>query len=185
MFSQVYFYRVRRIFDIHLQDFLVAYVDAHFPGGRLPTNPTEHLQLTDAEVTAALLAAARDSRAAGHAAARRIVDRDPFKLLWERTPSEAKRVPYLGLLIARAAKAEFGDEAVRRDEYTPGTASIDFLVRCRNGDVVSARSLSEVLSTLPNASVDLVFVAPERLCDAQRWLTANLPTLRTQVPSEE
>ena len=46
MYSQVYFHPVRRIYDIHLKDFLAA----DLPSGKFPTDLESHLQNTDNEV---------------------------------------------------------------------------------------------------------------------------------------
>src|SRR5271165_3618497 len=61
MYSQVYFHPIRRIYDIHLQDFLAA----ELPGGKFPTDLESHLEKTDNEVNACILAAARDSSQPG------------------------------------------------------------------------------------------------------------------------
>src|SRR6516165_6619056 len=52
MYSQVYFHPIRRIYDIHLQDFLTAWL----PGGKFPTDIESHLRMTDNEVNARILA---------------------------------------------------------------------------------------------------------------------------------
>ena len=58
MYSQVYFHPVRRIYDIHLKDFLKTWL----PDGQFPIEVEPHLLRTDNEVTVALLAAARTIR---------------------------------------------------------------------------------------------------------------------------
>jgi HD superfamily phosphohydrolase len=50
MYTQVYFHHVRRIYNIHLKDFLQSWL----PGGRFPTDLRQHLQITDNEATAAM-----------------------------------------------------------------------------------------------------------------------------------
>jgi HD superfamily phosphohydrolase len=92
MYSQVYFHPVRRIYDVHLMDFLRAWL----PGGTFSTDVHEHLCRTDSEVTAALLEAAFDDGKAGHIDARRIVQREHFKVLYERNPNDVKINPEAG-----------------------------------------------------------------------------------------
>src|SRR5205823_6053140 len=45
MYSQLYFHPVRRIYDLHLQQFLKEWLD----GGRFSTVLADHLQMTDNE----------------------------------------------------------------------------------------------------------------------------------------
>ncbi|MDE0307024.1 MAG: hypothetical protein OXI87_19410 [Albidovulum sp.] len=87
MFSQVYFHRVRRIYDIHLKDFLKERLD----GGSFSTQIEDHLRLTDNEVTAALLEAARRADKPGHLHADRIVSRNHFRPLYERNPNDIRK----------------------------------------------------------------------------------------------
>src|SRR5271166_1394617 len=88
MYSQVYFHPIRRIYDIHLQDFLAA----ELPGGKFLTDLESHLEKTDNEVNACILAAARDSSQPGHGAARRIAEHDHFKVLDQRHPEDVSAV---------------------------------------------------------------------------------------------
>lgn len=50
MFSQVYFHSVRRIYDIHLKDFLSEWTES----GCYPTDPERFLTYTDAEIVSAM-----------------------------------------------------------------------------------------------------------------------------------
>jgi len=86
MYKQVYFHHVRRAYDIHLKDFLKDWLR----GGYFPTGIKQHLEITDNEVTAELLLSAREKGAAGHVHARRIIDRQHFKRIYERTPADQK-----------------------------------------------------------------------------------------------
>ncbi|MCA8947664.1 MAG: HD domain-containing protein, partial [Planctomycetes bacterium] len=76
MFTQVYLHPVRRIYDIHLQDFLKDWLTK----GKFETTAAGHLKFTDNEVTAAIRAAAGKRKGKGVDAARRIVTREHFKL---------------------------------------------------------------------------------------------------------
>ena len=166
MYAQLYFHPVRRIYDTHLKDFLRAWL----PGGRFSTRAEDLLDLTDNEVSAALLAAARDSTTAGHDAARRIVRREHFRLLYQRHPAHVKLNAEAGKQIFEAAKKCLGGEAVRYDRYWQRGAAPDFPVLRQDGRIVSSISVSETLSRLPLVSIDNVYVAPERLEEARSWL---------------
>ncbi len=165
MFSQVYFHRVRRAYDIHLKDFLSSWL----PTGRFPISLEEFLEITDAEVTSAMLAASRNKGTASSEFARRITERDHFRALWERNPIDVQLNPDAGNLIHNAAVAKYGEDAIRRDSYSPKSPTIDFPVRDRDERVVSAQSESEVLQKVPVAAFDFIFVRRDLVDDAKQW----------------
>ncbi len=169
MYSQVYFHPVRRIYDIHLKDFLKEWL----PQERFDTDVNEHVKLTDNEVLAGLLASARDSAEKGHLHARRIVERDHFKILYERNPKDVDLYKEAGYAVYRAAVEEFGADHVRHDRYRQKGGPFDFPVLRRNGEVVSSLDLSETLQTLPFVTVDYVFVSREKEKQAHNWLEKN------------
>lgn len=181
MYSQVYFHSVRRIYDIHLKDFLRAWL----PNGHFPTPVKKHLAKTDNEVTTALFKSANSPKKPGHDPARRIVHREHFKVLYERHPDDARINPEAGQAIYEAAMNQFGEENVRYDRYRQEGSSADFPVQTRDDRIVSSRSISEVLSRLPLISVDYVFVNPDILKNAQRWLESNRNDIIEQVEETE
>ena len=95
MYSQVYFHPVRRIYDIHLMDFLEEWLD----GGKFSTDLEEHLRLTDNEVTSAIMESSRSAHASGRLHAQRIVGRAHYKLLYERNPSDLHVNPEAGAYV--------------------------------------------------------------------------------------
>jgi len=169
MYTQVYFHRVRRAYDIHLKDFLTAWLT----NGKFSTELEEHLNLTDNEVTAAFLAAARDPSQAGHEAASRIVGRKHFGVGYEPDPLDLQIYPDAGQAMFNASGSKFGKEKVRRESHTEGSTGPDFPVMRRKGTIVSSHRLSESIRKLPVASFDYVFVAPEILGEYQRWVDKN------------
>jgi len=181
MYSQVYFHPVRRIYDIHLKDFLKAWLTA----GEFPTAPGDHLKITDNEVTAATLNSARDSSAAGHDAARRIVQHEHFRLLYKRNPDDVKKNPEAAKAIFEAATQKFGKDNVRQDRY-PGKGGItDFPVRLKDGRIASSLSVSEVLIDVPVAAFDYVFIAPSLEDEAKKWLGDNREKIIQPAKEEE
>ena len=171
MFTQLYFHQVRRIYDIHLRDFLLQTL----PGHKYTDTVSEHLQWTDNEVTAAILKAARDPTAAGHDPARRIAKREHFKLLYQRHPDDVKMgggkinvEP--GRAVYDAARAEFGRENVRWDCEPAKGGTPEFPVLPKDGPVASSTTISEPLAHVPAPSFDFVFVEPELHTKARQWL---------------
>jgi hypothetical protein len=166
MYTQLYFHHVRRIYDFHLQEFLIRHLD----GGKFPTAPADHLAWTDNEVTAELLRAARDPGHAGHDPARRIINREHYRLLYQRNPDDVTVNPRAAEAVARAVSGRFGVETVHPFTYAKMNRGLDFPVRLHDGRVVSCLNVSDVLKNIPVVLVDYVFIAPEDRQAAEGWL---------------
>lgn len=143
------------------------------PGGAFSTDLGDHLAMTDNEVTAALLEAARDESKAGHLHARRIVRREHFKVLYERKPKDVEINPEAGKAMFEALSAEFGAEHFRHDRYPQPSGAPDFPVRMRDGEVVSSLAVSDTLNNVPVVSVDYVFADRSVYDNADNWLKKN------------
>ena len=169
MYTQLYFHHIRRIYDYHLKEFLKAWL----PGGRFSTKLSKHLAMTDNEVSSAILAAAQSKTAPGHDHARRIVERDHYRLLYTRNPEDAAVNVTAAERIAAAAAVRFGDAATHFFPYMERNSRLEFPVCLHDGRVVSCLLASVVLNQIPEVSVEYVFVAPEKRIDAQRWLNVE------------
>ena len=181
MFTQVYLHHVRRIYDIHLMDFLRT----HLADGRFSTETEDHLHWTDIEILAVMRRAALDPSAPGHDPARRLIRREHFKRIWARNPEDVKANPNAGGAIEAAAVKKFGPEAVRRDDWSKKGSADDFPVLTSDGRIDSARRLSELLNNIPDSTIDFVFVSPDLHSKAEKWISqerANL--LEAHLPSE-
>jgi len=166
MYSQVYFHQVRRIYDIHLLEFLREWL----PGGTFSTDVNQHLRTTDNEVTAALLEAAFDNSKGGHLHARRIVQREHFKVMYERNPDDVRTNPEAGRAVFEALGAQFGVEHFRHDRYHQSTGAPDFPVKLRDGQIVSSLAVSDTLNRVPVVSIDYVFAERSVISKASEWL---------------
>jgi HD superfamily phosphohydrolase len=166
MYSQVYFHPIRRIYDIHLIDFLKEWLDK----GVFPTDLDHFLRLTDNEVTSALLDVASDNNKAGYLHARRIVHREHFKLVYERNPDDTKTNPEAGEAVLKALQDQFGADKFRHDRDRQKGAAPDFPVRMRDGRIVSSLAVSQTLNTIPVVSVDCVFAERSVFSDTEKWL---------------
>jgi HD superfamily phosphohydrolase len=162
MYSQVYFHPVRRIYDIHLTDFLREWL----PGGKFSTDIENHLLLTDNEINAALYKAAFQ----GQEHAQRIVLHKHFKVLYRPSRDDIKMNPEAGLAVFQAAADAFGTDKVRYDRYAEKGEVSEFPVFTDKAESVSSTSISQVLGDLPLASVDCVFVERDLLDEAREWL---------------
>lgn len=169
MFTQVYLHPVRRIYDIHLQDFLKEWL----PKGKFDTTAAGHLKFTDNEVTAAIRAAAGKKSGKGVNAARRIVTREHFKLCYSRHPEDVKVQPEAASIIYAALAKKYGKDKVRFAPYDKSGKVSAFPMLSSNGDVVNGLEASEVLTQFPPTILEHVFVAPQIRDDALKWLQNN------------
>ena len=166
MFSQVYLHPVRRIYDIHLKD----YLKESLTGGAFSTRTENHLRLTDNDITSALFKAARNQKAKGHVHAKRIVNRSHFKLLYDRNPQDLETNQEAGRLVFDALCERFDPASFRHDRKGPKGGAPLFPVELRNGQIVSSLEKSENLDTIPDVSIDSVFAERSTYEVAQRWL---------------
>ena len=180
MYSQVYFHPIRRVYDIHLMDFLKNWLEQ----GEFSTDLYDHYAMTDNEVTAAFLKAANDENMPGHIHAERIVKRRHFKIFYERNPNDVKINPEAGNAIHEAACRQFGAEHFRHDRYSQKGGAPDFPVRLRDGQVVSSIALSETLNHLPVLSTDYVFVDREIRDKANAWCKEHHDKIVKPEPEE-
>ncbi len=72
---------------------------------------------------------------------------------------------------------KFGADAVRFDSYKEKGNPNDFPVLMGDGRVESSLTVSQVLNHVPIVAVDYVFVRPELLSEAQKWLKSNRETI--------
>ena len=173
MYSQVYFHRVRMIYDIHLVDFLTTWLS----GGHFSTDLDSHLSVTDNEVTAAILKAARSPSDPGNKWARRIVGRDHFRVLYSRNRDDVRRNPDAAVAIYQALREEFGVDMVRMVHHHDSGGQVEFPVLKDSDEVVLSVTESEVLPKLPPIAIDYVYVDPTILQDSKTWLETNLDEL--------
>ena len=167
MFSQVYFHRVRRAYDVHLKDFLRLWL----PGGLYDVDLAAHLAMTDVQVTAGITDAASDEGSPAHDPARRLMNREHFRVLWSRNSADLEKNPSSGQLVFDAVRARFGDATVRRDRLPPVGAAIDFPVKMNDGRISLAGAESSVIDNIPDTAFDYVFIDPVQEKKAKRWLT--------------
>lgn len=122
------------IYDIHLKDFLKEWLSSEY----FHTALKDHLELTDNEILTELFRAARDESLKGHDPARRIVDREHFKLLYQRNPKDIEKNPDAAKAIFKAASEKFGEENMRIDRYKQSSKGHEFPVLTGDERIVSS-----------------------------------------------
>ncbi|NNM84192.1 MAG: HD domain-containing protein [Phycisphaerales bacterium] len=169
MYSQLYFHPVRRIYNIHLMDFLRAWL----PNGKFETSPPQHILMTDNEVTAAIANAARTRGAAGEESARRIAKRQHFRLVYQQNPDDAKVNGQPARAVYNALCNYFDPALLRLDAKPAEPGSLDFPVRMHDGRIVSSLAISKIIQTLPAAVVDFVFADPGIATKVRDYVRSN------------
>ena len=181
MYSQVYFHPVRRIYDIHLMDFLKKSLD----GGVFSTKVERHLNMTDNEITASLRKAAFEENASGYYYARLIVRHEHFKQVYSRNPQDAKTNRDSGKVLFDALQKEFGKEYFRHDFHQGENGTLDFPVLMHDDRIESSITVSDVLQDIPSISVDYIFADRSHSEKALTWLRAHRDEIIKPQPEEE
>jgi len=166
MFSQVYFHKIRMIYDLHLIDFLKDWL----PGGRFKTDIESHLRLTDSEITAAIREAGYDEGMDGHKWARRLANRKHFRVLDPGRPQEAAQNPKIAEAVCRAAQAKFGADSARAAHPSSKESKSEFPVLMENEELQSSLAVSQVFASLPVPTPGYVYVDERIFEEAQIWL---------------
>lgn len=176
MFSQVYFHHVRRIYDMHLQDFMQACHENGFPIEYEP-----FLALTDNEVLAQLRHVARVPGAKGHDAAKRLTSRGHFRCVYQQTHADAAPLISHGittppaLILADALREQFGEHAVKDDTDEKKHKNIDFpVLQEEHGEgVLLASQEMPTINSVPNVETGYIFVRPDLCEKAASFLDRN------------
>jgi HD superfamily phosphohydrolase len=166
MFTQVYYHRVRRIYDLHLKEFLRAWL----PEGSFPTDLATHLYLTDNEVQSAIAEAYRCKIKEQYEPARCILRRDHFRLVYEHNPKDHEIYPQPGYLLFQGLCEKFDASLFRHDVDKKENAAPVFPVLLRDGTIESSINQSELLKRIPPLIVDNIFVHPNYVKEVETWL---------------
>jgi hypothetical protein len=174
MYKQVYLHHIRRVYDIHLKDFLVEWL----PKGKFSTSLKIHLKMSDVEVLAGVRSAYEKVKSPHHKLARRIQCREHFRRLYEAAPTDKEGgILIPGKVIAAAAAEKFGKDLVRYDHIPAKAAAPSFPVLQYDGSIVSSLQRSQILANMPPIGVDTVYCDKSVYDDAIEWRNANKNTL--------
>jgi len=159
MFKHVYFHPTRRIYDIHLRDFLKTWL----PGGRFSTNLRKHLQTSDLEILSAMRRADSNRKSPRHELARRIQRREHFLLFCESYLNGA------GDALANSAEKQFGADAIRYDRVPAAVPVPEFPIWHCNGKIESSLRLSRVPPRAPEISIGRIYCKASMHPAIIRW----------------
>jgi hypothetical protein len=169
MYTQVYYHPNRIAYNLHLREFLKKWL----PKGTFTKDPKRHLEITDNEVTTAMLIAARTPGKKGHEPAKRIIGRNHYKVVYEGNPEDITRRPDALNRLTVAAQEEFGAGNIFSFEYPEKGGPHDFPVKLKDGRRASSLAVSSVLKKLPLLDVNYIFIKPTLRDAGRRWLDSN------------
>jgi len=185
MYSQIYFHHVRRIYDIHLKEFLKKYLHTKRGRPEFPTDTKEFLQYNDSLVLAQIYISANDPNSPEHEYSKRIIQRRHFKLIYERNARDIEINPNAVEMLFNVLKEKFGKDNVIKDEYEEKGGIVDFLIIDRNNQITHAFSESEVLPKIPKVITGFIFVNPELKEQVENWLKKNKKELLKREAENE
>ena len=173
MYSQVYFHRVRMIYDQHLIDFLAEWLE----DDQFSIDTVGHLSITDNEVTVAILDAARDRKKPGHNWAKRLAKREHFRFFYSPLPQHYERHPDPMIAIYKAMQTKYGFDMVKKAKREDEGGKVEFPVHTESQEVASSITISDVLQKLPEIDKEYIYVDDVILRDAKKWLENNTDSI--------
>lgn len=166
MYSQVYCHQVRRIYDIHLGDFL----EKQIAPNKIPVASDDFLRLDDNQVLVWIRDAATDHNSQITELAKRIFERRHFKLIYGRNPEDQEINLKATEAIYKAACKKFGNDSVRYDPYTQKGGRQSFPVQLKDGRILQSVQLSDTLKNVPVVVTEYVFIEKKHFDEAKSWL---------------
>ena len=176
MYTQVYFHDVRRVYDLHLKEFLQAWVD----GGKFSSDWRELLRITDHEVLAAMRSAVGDESSNLHTLATRLLARRHFRTVYELVSTHKRRIPTILDDLTKEAENEFHPDNIRSDRYGPKSETNDFLVRTADGSIESSLQVSTLVAKVLEVQTGLIFAEPGISEKAKQFLDGRVESLLSQ-----
>lgn len=174
IFSQVYFHRVRRVYDLHLQDF----IRACYPEG-YTIDIEKHCSLTDNEILARLSAAARDGAAAGHEPAAIIANRKHYRCVYRQSNADRERSGKIDTtsVVFDALSRTFPSEQLKIDSASKKHKRVEFPVVKNLGKQTMMLLASQEMPSInlvPDVEAGYIFASPKIFDDVSRYLHKNL-----------
>ena len=166
MFLQVYNHSVRLAYDIHLREFLQAWL----PDSRFTPEKDASRLPTDNDILSAIARSAEDRLETGHEEAARILKRQHFRHLYGQTRADKEKCKEPASVVAKACEAKFGKDKVRLELYRQSEPVTDFPVLDSGGEIVSSLNYSDALRQIPIVDIGVVLIDPECAEEAKNWL---------------
>jgi HD superfamily phosphohydrolase len=183
MYEQVYFHHVRRVYDYHLIEFMKA----HYGKSNYKLDVDFHMQQTDNEILSAMRRACKGPGMNGHLHAKAILERQHFRRVYEKNPTDETSISKAlakgaiapkanqtdlsaGFFLYGAIKRKFPKGAVFFDSYNQSSNPTAFPVLMSDGRIEDAGSLSTVLRSLPLTNVTYIFAEPSIASEVAEYI---------------
>lgn len=180
IFSQVYFHHIRRIYDIHLKEFMNEYYKDGYP-----VSYDEFLSISDCNILDVLHKSLNNSQDAYYIYGKRLLKRNHFKCIYHQTAMDVQFLSERGDMVAPSAligkklSDYLGDENIRVDTGMKRHKRVDFPVVLEetSGRVLMASQEMPTINSIPNIEAGYVFVHPEFKEKALDFINKNKNTL--------
>ena len=164
MYKQVYLHAVRRIYDIHLTDFLVDWLP-----NKCISNSAELLELTDNEIIVALHKKL-ESEDKFRKHADRILNRTHFKVVYSPAWNAEKiREGGTANMFERLCE-QFPRDMLKLDHFIERSLVKDFPVLVNSDKIVSSVSLSELVNKPLVAAVSRIYAGRAISDEVTSWV---------------
>jgi HD superfamily phosphohydrolase len=173
MWTQVYLHHVRQVYDLHLADFLRAWL----PEGKFSIEPSEHIKLSDNEVNAAMAIACRDENAPGHSSALCVLTRGHFRRIYEENFRDRSTNLQAFDLVKTALEDRYGKNRIKSKRISQKKQGKQFPVLMSSGICENSINLSSTLESIPVVSSAFLFVQQEVRDEAMSWLSSKRNTI--------
>lgn len=169
MYTQVYYHKIRRVYDLHLQQFIKCYLEIHYNTSVYNTDANLLINTTDITILSWIEEALRNPNWDCFEYACVIKDRKHHKLLCKPTLEDIRKnddiLKELKSIIIENTGCSDSDVFIdccmkKYDRY-------DFPVLYKNGEVLSAQYVTELFNSLPTIVSYCLFVNREKQNDAK------------------
>jgi len=171
MFSQVYCHPVRMAYNSHLKDFMVT----HYGKNSYPENVQSHLAQNDNGILSKISVAAEDKKHSGHDPARRILERDHFRRVYESNPDdqEINPAPEAVRNMCEKLQGKFGRNNLFYDEINGKPGGQSFPVLIVGDRIQDSTRMSEILEKDPLRRKEYVFCDSKIKNDVSKFIDNN------------
>ena len=176
MYTQVYFHDVRRVYNLHLQDFLHEWLEE----GKFPTDWEKLMEFTDHEVIAGIRSSAANPLDRLHELASRLIARKHFRTVFELLSSHKEKRPTVFEDLLDFARNTCGADQVRFDHFGPKSETNRFPVLTEDGTAANCLSVSNVIANMPAIEIGLIFVPLEVADQSKRQIGSELKRLLSE-----
>lgn len=181
MYTQVYLHDVRRIYDVHLKDYLKAWLE----NGRYSSDWKELLKMTDTEVISAMRTDMADLRSPRNHLVERVMGRKHFRTVFEAKGDDFVKGETMLNDIRNRLEARLGEGSVRIDWMKPKQEVNRFPVIDDEQAVQDSTLVSHVIAQIPPVGFGFVFASPENVQVARGLVRESLQSNGTQEKNDE